>query len=55
MNPPLIGEVGLVADEHYDDVAAALGAHIVDPLRRLMEGARIYTIMIERFSIVFLQ
>lgn len=38
---PLVRQVRLVADEHDDDVRAALCAHVIDPLRRLVEGVRV--------------
>lgn len=34
---PLVGQIGLVAHQHDDDVGAALRAHIIDPLGRLVE------------------
>ena len=34
---PLIGEVGLVAHQHDDDVAAPLRPHVVYPLAGLVE------------------
>lgn len=34
----LVVEIRLVADQHDDDVVAALGAHVVYPFPRVLEG-----------------
>ena len=39
---PLLGQVGLVADQHDDHVGATLGAHVVNPLGRLVERVGVY-------------
>ena len=35
MNAPLVVQVSLVPDEDDDDIVAALGSHVVDPLARV--------------------
>jgi len=37
----LLVQVRLVADQNDDDVVAALGAHVVDPFSRVLEGFRV--------------
>ena len=38
----LIVQIGLVADEYYDNVVAALAAHVVDPFTGVLEGFGVY-------------